>query len=545
MKTSKIITFALAAMFLLASCNNNPCITRPEEDADIDFVNTPFTDGMKFAQADGLAGKKFAGGDGSPIDINTIDHVGYVSLRSVTDGDTANFIQEGFIDPKTNNPISIKTRFLGINTPESTAKVEPWGKKASLFVKGKLEAAQASADSESTPGKKVYNIALVNDVSKFEARETSGRWLAFIWYRNTSSSPWRCINLEIVEQAYSKNQLFTDSDMCNYRPTFEAADNHNKECGYRVHGENDTGYDYEEQIYETTLWYVLNHYEDIGISDQTGSSGTILHIMAQVVGIQGDSLYLRDVVVDPELIEKGKVEYGSLYCYAGFNSAVASILGNASPEGTYGIGAVVYFYARATMYSGNIQLSDLQNRTSGKRAFKVVTPDNIEKLQHVYKWEDLILDTSTVRMEPLEMTSQDVVGQFKYQWIDTEIEIRKIAPYDDEEREDNAFDPSRAMPAGSTDEYWVKKSTTTPASYTYYAKFAGTNVYCNLRADASLNPQVVPNIFDINYGTEDFNMDDAVGKTFHVTGYLVSYFEKYQIQLANNYDTFNYIYEVV
>ena len=542
MKKSKIIVLALASLFVLASCNNNPCITRTAEEANVDFINTPYTDGMKFAQADSLEGKKFAGGDGSNIDEATIDHVGYVSLRSVTDGDTANFIQEGFVDPKTNNYISIKTRFLGINTPESTAKVEPWGKKASLFVKAKLEAAQAAADSETAAaGKKVFNIALVNDAPVFESRETSGRWLAFVWYRNNSSSPWRCINLETIEQAYSKNQLFQDSSICDYRKTFEAADNHNKECGYRVHGEVDNGYDYEEQIYETTLWYVLNNYSKIGISDDTGSSGVILHIMAQVVGIQGDSLYLRDVVVDPELIEQGKEEYGSLYCYAGFNSAIASILSNASPE-THGIGTVVYFYARATMYSGNIQLSDLQNKTIGKRAFRVMTPETIERWHANYKWADLKLNTSTVRMEPSEMTSQEDVGAFKYQWIDTEIEIRKIAPYDDEEL--NNPQNAIAAPAAS-DEYWVKASTTTPTSYTYYAKFAGTNIYCNLRADASLNPQVVPNIFDPKYGTVDFDMDDAVGKTFHVTGYLVSYFEKYQIQLANNYQMFNYIYEVV
>ena len=542
MKKTKITILALASLLLLASCNNNPCITRTGDEANIDFVNTPYTDNLKFAQADKLEGKKFAGGDGSPIDVSEIDGYGYVSLRSVTDGDTANFTQEGFIDPKTNNDISIKTRFLGINTPESTAKVEPWGKKASLFVKSKLEAAQAAADAESAAaGKKIYNIALVTDVDVFGNRETSGRWLAFVWYRNNSTSPWRCMNLETVEQAYSKNQLFKDSSFCDYRAAFEAADNHNRECGYRVHGEADNGYDYEETVYETTLWYVLNNYEDIGISDDTGSSGYVLHILAQVIGIQGDSLYLRDVVIDPLQDAEGEGEYGSLYAYAGFNSALASILDGVSPE-THGVGTVIYFYARATMFSGNIQLSDVQNKTSGKRAFRVLTEANIERYHDVYKWDQLKLDTSTVRIEPSEMSSQEDVGKFKYQWIDTEIELRAIFPYEDEEsNQENAI----AKPAADVEKYWVKASTTTPTSYSYYAKFAGTNVYCNLRADASLNTQVVPNIFDPKYGTPGFNVEDAIGKKFHVTGYLVSYFDKYQIQLANNYQVFNYIYEVV
>lgn len=543
MKKIQILTFALASLFILTACNGGgtteeECIVRTSDQANTDFVNTPFTDALKFAQADDLEGKKFAGGNVSSIPLSEIDHYGYVSLRSVTDGDTANFIQEGYIDPVTNNYISIKTRFLGINTPESTAKVQPWGKKASLFVKGKLEAAQAAADAESeTAGKKVFNIALITDVPVFGDTETSGRWLAFVWYRNNSTSPWRCINLETVEQAYSPNQLFLDSTVCNYRESFEAADAINKKCKYRIHGELDNGYDYEEQVYEATLWHILNHYADIGISDETGSSGVILHVMAQVVGIQGDSMYLRDVVVDQELQDEGKEEYGSLYCYAGFNSSIASILNKFSPTThPHGIGLVVYFYARATTYSNNIQLSDLQNKTSGKKAFRVITEANIAERNPAYKWSDLKLDTSTVRVEPSLIKTQDDIGAYKYQWIDTEIEIRKVNTSDDD-------DPAEGSSA--TSEYWFRAVTSSgTTSYTYYAKIAGTSVYCNLRADASLNPQVLPAIFDSKYGTGQFNVDDADGKVFHVTGYLVSYFDKYQIQLANNYQVYNYIQEV-
>ena len=39
-------------------------------------------------------------------------------------------------------------------------------------------------------------------------------------------------------------------------------------------------------------------------------------------------------------------------------------------------------------------------------------------------------------------------------------------------------------------------------------------------------------------------MNDAVGKKYHVTGYVVAYFETFQLQLPNNYDMYNYIYEV-
>ncbi len=539
MKRIHVALIGLVSLFALASCTNNEraCVTRTPAEANVDFVETPYTDSLKFAQADSLEGKKFAGGETSNIPADQIDHVGYVSLLSCTDGDTANFTQVGFTDVATHGNITIKTRFLGINTPESTAKVEPWGKKASNFTKHKLEAAQAAADTESAAaGHKVFNIALVNDVATFGERDSSGnRWLAFVWYRDSATSPWRCLNLELVEQAYSRNQLFLDSAICDYRSAFENADNFNKKCGYRVYGEIDDGFDYSEDIVECNLWYVLNHYDEIGISEE-GSSGKMLHILAQVVGIQGDSLYLRDVIKDDE--QEAGDSFASLYCYSGYNSSICSILQGSSPE-TDGIGVVVYFYARATTYSNNIQLSDLQYRTTGKRAFRVMTEANIANYT-VHNWADLTLNTQTVHIDPSTITSQEDFGQYKYQWIDTDIVLRTVTPSTD----DSTTSSRAGGPVNATNEYWVKLSGD-PVAYTYYAKLAGTSIFCNLRADASLNPQVTPGVFDSNYGTAAFNVTDATQKTFHVTGYLVSYFDKYQIQLANNYQQFSYIQEVI
>ena len=52
------------------------------------------------------------------------DGVGEVTLVSCTDGDTANFSSGGQ---------SFPVRFLGIDTPESTYRFDPWGKSASTF----------------------------------------------------------------------------------------------------------------------------------------------------------------------------------------------------------------------------------------------------------------------------------------------------------------------------------------------------------------------------------------------------------------------------
>lgn len=537
---TKIIVGILAVV-ALASCGKTPerqCIVE-NRNPEVDAVETPYTDALKLPYSDAeLETMNFAYGENTGFD--TGDGVGFVDLRQVTDGDTANFMQAGFEDPTTHIPISIKTRFLGINTPESTAKMEPWGKKASRFTKTKLEEAQANADEvTASSGKKVYNIVLITDKDVHGEKDSSGnRWLAFVWYRKTVNDDWRNLNLELVEQAYSRNQLFKDSTICDYRASFEAADAHNKKCGYRVYGEVDPGFDYQNNVYETSLWNIVHNYDELGADDAEGTSGYRLHVAAQVVGIQGDNMYLRDIVRDYENGQTDEDALQGLYCYAGFNTSLCSILQTVSPE-TEGVGVVVYFFARATKYSGNIQLTDLQTKTSGKLAFKVLTPANIEK-ETMLKWEDLILDANPEAVAPSSITSKTDLANLQYHFISTTVELRAVSPSSDDGAQ-GAYNPNYA----SETKYWFRETDSgSSKAYTYYAKVEGTNVYFNLRCDATLFPTVTPSFFDSNYGTENFNMNDAVGKKYHVTGYVVAYFETFQLQLPNNYDMYNYIYEV-
>ena len=100
-----------------------------EEEYSEEILPTPVTDSLKLT-AD-YAGQTFT----APSDNNSA--IGEVTLTSVTDGDTVNFV-DGRVDAKTTSENSKALRFLGINTPESTARVEPWGVKASKFTKSIL-----------------------------------------------------------------------------------------------------------------------------------------------------------------------------------------------------------------------------------------------------------------------------------------------------------------------------------------------------------------------------------------------------------------------
>ena len=559
---NKLLFFLVAASLLLTGCNRNAKCRGTG--AGEDLLPTPYTDKLDFAQKDSLDGKAFAS---TSEDSSSYDHYGYVTLLSCTDGDTANFQQKGYVD-EANKPITIKTRFLGVNTPESTAKVEPWGKKASLFTKHILEEAQAKADEESAAaGKTVYNIALICDPVAFGERDSSGnRWLGFIWYRKDSSSKWRNLNLELVEQAYSKNQLFIDSDMCNYRKSFEKAGAAAEKCGYRVYGEEDGGFDYTTATYEYSLWGIKKHFADIGISED-GKSGVQLIVSALVVGIQGDSLYLRDVLIDDEQYEEEgeSAVLSGLYAYAGYTSGICSILQNASEkyggDGT-GVGLVVRFYARATLYGGNIQLSDIKNNTTGANAFRIITADNFDKYKDTYNWSheyknnpsfafsDLATSTAPIAVDESSLDKDNSTEEvlyadllkYQYQWVSVDMTVRYVTAAEDDEQDDN----DRALLDPDTSKYWAN---TTPNSkaYTVYAYITGKDggkLYTNIRVDASLYPFVSL----ATWGTNDrFDITEhvAVGRTWHVTGYMARYFNKFQLQLANNYSAYHYITEVI
>ena len=524
-------------------------------------ASTPITDKLNFAQANSLEGKRFAS---DSTDSSSFDHYGYVTLRSCTDGDTANFVQKDYVDTS-NKPITIKTRFLGVNTPESTAKVEPWGKKASLFTKHILEEAQAKADEESAASnKEVYNIALITDPAVMGERDSSGnRWLAFVWYRLGSTAKWRNLNLELVEQGYSKNQLFLDSSICDYRQSFVKAEEAAKKAGIRVHGEVDDGYDYSAKTYEYSIWGIQNHYEEIGISD-SGGSGVQLKVTALVVGIQGDNLYLRDVLIDEEQFEKegANAHLAGTYGYAGFGSALCSTLQNASKiynmDGT-GVGLIVRFFCRATTYSGNIQLSDIKTATTGSQAFKVIIPDNFAKYKEELKWShlynekqdieyaDLNKDITPVAIDASSIDRNNTSEDCQYedllpyigQWVQLDMTVRSVTPATDDDDESTGG-------SGNERAYWYNP-TANSTSYTVYAYFVGKDdakIYTNIRIDTSISPFVNKAFWGTDDRYDVSSANSPVGKTWKVTGYFVRYYNKFQVQLANNYQGYNYLVPV-
>lgn len=117
------------------------------------------------------------------LDSNTLKQE--VTVKSYIDGDTTHFNVPSSIDPDG----VLKARYLCVNTPESTGKIEEWGKKASNFTKEKLKSATS--------------IIIESNDQKWNADSTGDRYLVWVWYKTGENEDYRCLNLELVQNGLS------------------------------------------------------------------------------------------------------------------------------------------------------------------------------------------------------------------------------------------------------------------------------------------------------------------------------------------------------
>ena len=126
---------------------------------------------------------------------NTVDYAGQVELdmsssslklevtvKSYIDGDTTHF----YVPTSVSETGVLKARYLAVNTPESTGKIEELGKKASNFTKTKLKEAES--------------IIIESDDDKWNADSTGDRYLVWVWYKTAGSDTYRNLNIEILQE---------------------------------------------------------------------------------------------------------------------------------------------------------------------------------------------------------------------------------------------------------------------------------------------------------------------------------------------------------
>lgn len=108
------------------------------------------------------------------------------TVKTHVDGDTVHFhVPESVCEDGV-----LKARFLALNTPESTGKIEEYGVKASHFTKEKLASA--------------VSIILESDSDKWELDSTGSRMLVWVWYQPEEGAEYRNLNLELLQNGLAR-----------------------------------------------------------------------------------------------------------------------------------------------------------------------------------------------------------------------------------------------------------------------------------------------------------------------------------------------------
>jgi endonuclease YncB( thermonuclease family) len=155
-----------------------------------------------------------------------------VTVKQFVDGDTTHFFVPSSVMPGG----VLKARYLAVNTPESTGKIEEFGKKASSFTKEKLSSA--------------VSIIIESETASWDPDSTGDRYLVWVWYKPSADAEYRNLNIEILQNGLA---IASNSANNQYGTTCMAALNQAKAQKLNVHsGQKDPDYYYGEAV-EMTL----------------------------------------------------------------------------------------------------------------------------------------------------------------------------------------------------------------------------------------------------------------------------------------------------
>lgn len=134
------------------------------------------------------------------LDMNSETLKQEVTVKTFVDGDTTHF----YVPTSVYHTGVLKARYLAVNTPESTGKIEEWGKAASKFTRSKLESA--------------VSIIVESDDNKWNIDSTGERFLVWVWYKPSEDADYRNLNLELLQEGLaiasnSANNRYGDTAM--------------------------------------------------------------------------------------------------------------------------------------------------------------------------------------------------------------------------------------------------------------------------------------------------------------------------------------------
>ena len=126
------------------------------------------------------------------LDMNSSSKKLKVDLKWHIDGDTTHF----FVSTDIDTTGVMKARYLAVNTPESTGRIEEWGKKASSFTEERLLSATSII------------VESDDDTWNFDG---NGRFLVWVWYQPEEGAEYRNLNLELLQNGLALGSKASDT----------------------------------------------------------------------------------------------------------------------------------------------------------------------------------------------------------------------------------------------------------------------------------------------------------------------------------------------
>ena len=256
-----------------------------------------------------------------------------VTVKTFVDGDTTHF----------NVPTTVaesgilRARYLAVDTPEITGKVEEYGKAAAQFTRERLSAAES--------------IWIESDTTQWNLDSTGDRYLVWVWYK-LPGSDYRCLNLELLQNGLARASSTGNN---RYGVTCQAALNQAKAEKRNLYsGQKDPDFYYGEAI-EMTLRELRTH-----LKDYSGKK----------VAFNGVVTFNHDQSVYVEALDQETGLYFGIPVYYGYNLNGLGLDILSVGNEVRIVGTLQYYEA-----GGTWQVSGLSYR-----AMRPTDPGNIQKL---------------------------------------------------------------------------------------------------------------------------------------------------------------------
>ena len=305
-----------------------------------------------------------------------------VTVKNFVDGDTVHF----------NVPASmaadgeLKARFIALNTPESTGKIEEYGKAASRFTHEKLENAAA--------------ILIESDDDHWNVDSTGGRYLVWVWYKETQDSSWRNLNIELLQNGLA---ISNSTAQNRYGSTAMAALNQARELKLNLYsGQPDPDFFYGDAV-ELSLSELRRHPKDY--------EGMKVAFEGNVVQVSGSTAYIEELDPETEL-------YQGIPIFFGYNLSGGGLEILTEGNRVRVVGMVQYYEA-----GGVWQIADVKYRE-----MRPDDPGNLQKLGDGAEPAYVLTDAETFTKGEVTVETDDGREVFPYAAyvIDSSLEMKGL-----------------------------------------------------------------------------------------------------------------------